>query len=73
MEIKIKINQWDIIKLKSFAQQKKPLKKKTTYGIGESSFKRCNQQGLNLQNIQTTHTTEQQKKQTTQLKNGQKT
>ena len=30
--------------------------------MGENSFKRCNGQGLNLQNIQTIYTTEQQKK-----------
>ena len=41
---------------------------KTTYGMGENSCKQCNRQGLNLQNIQTTHTTQQQQ----QLKNGQK-
>ena len=34
---------------------------RTTYGMGENSFKRCNQQGLNLQNIQKTHTPQQQK------------
>ena len=27
MEIKIKINEWDLMKLKSFAQQRKPLTK----------------------------------------------
>ena len=49
-------------------------KEKTTHGMGESGFKWCNQQGLNLQNIQMFHTTQQQKQQeTTQLKNGQKT
>ena len=45
-------------------------KKKTTCRMGENSCKQCNQQGLNLQNIQTTHVTQWQKK---QLKNGQKT
>ena len=34
-------------------------KKKTTYGMGENSCKWCNQQELNLQNIRT-HTTQQQ-------------
>ena len=33
----------------------------------------CNQQGLNPQNIQTTHAIQQQKEQKTQLKNRQKT
>ena len=44
--------------------------KKTTYRMGENSFKRGNGQGLNLQNIQATYTTT--KKPTTQLKNGQR-
>ena len=43
--------------------------KKTTYGMGDNICKWCYQQGLNFQNIQTAHTT-QQKKQTTQLKSG---
>ena len=39
-EIKAKINQWELIKLTSFAQQKKPKRKKeTTYRMGENSFK----------------------------------
>ena len=46
----------------------KKKKKKTTYEIEENRFKWCNWQGLNLQNIQTTHTTQQ--KSNTQLKNG---
>ena len=32
---------------------------KTTYGVGENI---CNQQGLNFQNIQSAHTTQQQQK-----------
>ena len=56
----IKTNKWDLIKLKSFCiaktnKQKKTKQKKkhknhkkpekTTYGIGENSYKLCNQQG----------------------------
>ena len=42
---------------------------KATYRMGENICKRCDWQGLNLQNIQTTHTTQYQtNKQTTQLK-----
>ena len=48
-------------------------KQKTIYGMGENSFKQCNPQGLNIQNIQTIHTTHQQKNKEPQLKNGQKT
>ena len=35
--------------------------KKTTYRMGENSFKWCSWQGLNLLNIQTTHTIQQNK------------
>ena len=35
----------------------------TIYGMGENNFKCCTQQGLSLQNTQTTHTTQQQKNQ----------
>ena len=52
-------NQMDKL-LQSKGNQKE--NKKTTYRMGENSFKRCNWQGLNLQNIQTTHTTQQQQK-----------
>ena len=39
-------------------------KGKKKYGMGENSFKQCNQQGLNLQYIQTTPTAQQQKNKT---------
>ena len=35
--------------------------KKATYGMGEDICKRCNQQGIIIQNIQTAHTTQYQK------------
>ena len=35
--------------------------KKTTYGMGENVCKSCDQQGVNIQNIQTAHTTQYQK------------
>ena len=35
MEIKRKINKWDLIKLKTFSQQRKPSARKTTYKRGE--------------------------------------
>ena len=47
--------------------------KKTTYGMGENICKRCNQQGLNFQNIQTAPTTQQQQNKQPNPKNGQKT
>ena len=35
--------------------------KKTIYAMGENIWKYCNWQGLNLQNIQATHITQQEK------------
>ena len=35
---------------------------KTTYRMGENICKQCDQQGLNFQNIQAAHTTQQQQK-----------
>ena len=46
---------------------------KTTYGMGENIHKPHNWQGLNFKIIQTAHTAQYQKNQTTQSKNGRKT
>ena len=36
---------------------------KTTYGLGENIYKQCNRRKVNIQNIQTPHTTHYQKRQ----------
>ena len=46
---------------------------KTNYRLGENICEQCDQQGLNFQNIQTTHKLNNKKKQITQSKYGQKT
>ena len=40
--------------------------KKTTYRLGENICKQCNRQGINFQNIQTAHSTQQKNKQPNQ-------
>ena len=53
MEIKTKINKWDLMKLQSFLHSKGNHKQdeKTTLRMGENICKRINRQRINLQNI----------------------
>ena len=53
MEIKAKINTWNLIKLKSFLYSKGNHKqdKKITYAVGENICEQCYQQEINFQNI----------------------
>lgn len=48
------------------------MKNEKTHRMGENNCKQCNPKWLNLQNIQTTHTSQQQQKKNNK-KNGQKT
>ena len=56
MKIKTKIKKLDLIELKSFCIGKETINKmKTTDRMGENLCKQSDWQGINLQNIQTTH------------------
>ena len=86
MEIKTKINKWDVIKLKSFCKAKgttNKIKRQPT-GWEKIFVNDAIQEGIRLQNLQTAYGAQFPKytsssyksileKQTTQSKNGQKT
>ena len=56
MEIKTKINKWDLIKLKPFAQQRKPqTKQKDNPQNGRKYSQTMQLTGISLQNLQTAH------------------
>ena len=63
MEIKAKINKWDLMKLKSFLHNKGNYKQgeKTALRLGENNSKRSNRQRINLKNIQSTPPAQLQK------------
>ena len=61
MKIKTKINKQDLIKIKSFCTAKKAINKmKRQPTERENICKQSDQQGINLQSIQTAHAAKQQ-------------
>ena len=63
MEIKTKINKWDLMKHQSFFHSKGNHKQdeKTTLRMGENICKQSNGQRINLQNIRAAHAAQYQK------------
>ena len=69
IEIKTKVNKWDLIKLKRNYKQSE----KTTLRMGENNSKWKNWQRIDFQNIQAVHITQYQKNKQPNQKVGKKT
>ena len=61
MKIKTKINQWDLIKLKSFCTAKETINKMKRQPTEKETTFASYRQGIDLQNIKTAHTPQYQK------------
>ena len=74
MEIKAKINKWDLINLKTFAQwMKLSARWKTAFRVGENNSKWSNWKRINLKNIQAAHAVQYHKNGPPNQKTGQRT
>ena len=74
MEIKVKINKWDLIKLKTSAQGRNYKQgEKTAFRMGEDNSKWSKWQTTNLKNIQAIPTAQFQKNKWPNQKMGQRT
>ena len=71
MEIKTKVNKWDLVKLKSFCTPRK-LQVKDIPQKGENNSKWNNWHKINFQNIQAAHTTQYQENKQPNQKVGKK-
>ena len=69
MEIKTKVNKWDLVKLKRNYKQSE----KATLRMGENNNKWNNWQRIDFQNIQAAHITQYQKNKQPNQKVGKKT
>ena len=75
LEIKAKINKWDLIKIKKILHNKGYLNQseKTAFRMGENNNKRSNGQRIDLKNLQATPAAQFQKNKWPNQKMGQRT